>query len=205
MRSWNELSNLHKGEIVLVIGNGPSLNDVPLEFLNKYPSFGTNRIYLLDDFTPTYYVAVDPLAIKPSIDEIKQIDCLAKFISDPWHYRFDAYPLNSSVIPLFSREPDKWIYEGYTVTYVCLQIAFFMGFTTVLLVGVDHNYVEDGSNYFTPEYNNGSDEWGPTNLTQSGIAYKIAKTVFDDDGRRIVNLTPGSKLDVFERGEIAEW
>jgi hypothetical protein len=207
MSSWNALHNKHKDEVGLVIGNGPSLSDVPLDFLNKYPSFGTNRIYLLDGFTPTYYAAVDPLAIKPFIGDIDLLDC-DKFISS----RFvrdgpidDAYPLWSSILPSFSRTPDLWIYEGYTVTYVCLQLAFYMGFTTVLLVGVDHNYTKDGVNHFDKEYINGVVGWEVPDLERSEYAYHMAKTVFEHDGRRIVNLTPGSKLDVFERGEIADY
>ena len=207
MKSWKELSNQHKDETALVIGNGPSLNDVPLDFLRKYTSFGTNRIYLLDGFTPTYYVAVDPIGIVASFETIKNMDC-DKFISS----RFvggrlidGVYPLWSSVLPSFSRTPDLWIYEGYTVTYVCLQLAFYMGFTTVLLVGVDHNYTDDGADHFDTEYNNGMVGWEVHNLEQSGYAYHMAKTVFEHDGRRIVNLTPGSKLDVFERGEIKDY
>ena len=61
--NWRDLADKHRGETCLIIGNGPSLNDVPLEFLHKYPSFGTNRIYLKEGFTPTYYCSVNPLVI----------------------------------------------------------------------------------------------------------------------------------------------
>ena len=58
------MKNRHKGETALVIGNGPSLSDMPLGFLTMYHSFGTNRIYLLDGFMPDYYVAVNNLVIE---------------------------------------------------------------------------------------------------------------------------------------------
>ena len=88
------MRNRHKGDTALVIGNGPSLNDVPLEFLTRYKSFGTNRIYLLDGFTPTYYVAVDPVAIEPFIREIRKLES-EKFIAAYYtpDQLTDAHPL----------------------------------------------------------------------------------------------------------------
>jgi len=216
--SWSELNNKHKGETALVIGNGPSLNDVPLDFLQKYPSFGTNRIYLLDGFVPTYYAAVNPLVIEQFNYDIERMEC-EKFIAYFYtkHLLPDAHPLWSSVLPAFSRTPDLWIYEGYTVTYVCLQLAFFMGFTTVLLVGCDHSFefegepnaialaVGDDVNHFHPDYFSNGRKWNNPDLVRSGYAYHMARTVFEHDGRKIINLTPGSKLDVFERGDIKDY
>jgi hypothetical protein len=216
--SWNSIKNKHKGETGIVIGNGPSLSDVPLEFLGFYPSFGTNRIYLLDGFTPDYYVAVTDLVIQQFNDEIRKLEC-RKFIKEIYtrHLIEDAYPLNSSVTPGFSREPDKWIYEGYTVTYVCLQLAFYMGFETILLVGVDHKFKFEGEpnevvrstgadvNHFHKDYFGRGIRWYNPDLYRSMQAYRMANLVFENAGRKIMNLTPGSALDVFEKGDIAEW
>jgi len=33
--NWNEIYNRHKGETCLIIGNGPSLRNVPLAFLQN--------------------------------------------------------------------------------------------------------------------------------------------------------------------------
>ena len=144
--SWKRLQDKHKGETGLVIGNGPSLNQIPLDFLRKYPTFGTNKIFLLDGFQPTYYCAVNPLVIEQVGNTICDIDYEAKFIT-AWytqHLVTDGLPLNGSQYPSFSRTPHEWIYEGHTVTYVCLQLAFFMGFETVLLVGCDHRFARAG-------------------------------------------------------------
>jgi len=219
MSSWKELSNKHKGEVGLVVGNGPSLKEIPLDFLGKYPSFGTNRIYLLDGFIPTYYAAVNSLVIEQFSSEINLMECekfvTARFLMDGTIA--SAHPLYSSTLPCFSRHPDDYVYEGYTVTYVCLQLAYFMGFETVLLVGVDHSYEFKGGanalsqakgddvNHFHPDYFGDGVLWHTPDLEQSKWAYQMAKTVFEADGRKILNLTPGSALDVFEKGDIAEW
>lgn len=209
--------NIHSGETGLIIGNGPSLKNVPLEFLKKYTSFGTNRIYLMDGFTPTYYVSVNPLVVEQSIEQINGLTS-AKFIPKQFASRIPgAFPLVSHYSPCFSMNPRAYVYEGYTVTYVCMQLAYFMGFDTVLLVGVDHRFSFQGSpneervaegpdpNHFHPEYFSNGTHWNNPDLERSEESYRMAKDVFDRDGKRIINLTDGSALDIFEKGEVENW
>lgn len=215
MTGWDELEGKHKGETCLIIGNGPSLNKVPLEFLKKYPSFGTNRIYLLDGFQPTYYVSVNPLVIEQSIERINELGSV-KFLPSRFAHG-NTLPLVSHYSPSFSMNPRVYIYEGYTVTYVCMQLAYFMDFDTVLLVGVDHRFEFRGSpneevvsdrpdpNHFSKDYFGQGVKWNNPDLEQSEISYQMAKTVFENDNKRIVNLTEGSALNVFEKDEVKNW
>jgi hypothetical protein len=213
--NWNDLQNKHAGQVGLIIGNGPSLRDVPLEFLKKYPSFGTNRIYLLDGFQPTYYVSVNPLVIEQSTEQIHGLNSI-RFLPKQ-HAINDDLPLVSYHSPTFSMNPRAYIYEGYTVTYVCMQLAYFMGFDTVLLVGVDHRFEYHGSpneevvskgpdpNHFHPDYFGKGVKWNNPDLARSELAYRMAQEVFYNDGRKIINLTKGSALEVFEKGNINDW
>jgi hypothetical protein len=213
---WYKLEGCHAGKTGIIIGNGPSLKDVPINFLTKYPSFGTNRIYLLDGFTPTYYVCVNPLVAEQSIDEINALPC-QKFVCEKWAYKFDnCLPLVSNYRPHFSLNPQAYIYEGYTVTFACMQIAHWMDFDTILLVGVDHKFTFTGQpnqemvlegddpNHFSPDYFKCT-RWNNPDLVRSAQAYHLAKTAYENYGKRIINLTEGSALDVFEKGVIAEW
>ena len=201
----------------IIVGNGPSLNDIPLELLNKYPTFGTNRIYLLEGFTPTYYVSVNPLVIEQSIDEINALQAEEKYIrANLAHLIPGSYPLHNAQAWTFSRDPLTYIFEGFTVTYVCMQLAFWMGFETVLLVGVDHYFKVKGNpneqqkmkgddpNHFTPEYFKGAD-WNLPDLANSERSYNIAKRVYEKAGRRIINLTTKTALDIFPKGDYREW
>jgi hypothetical protein len=182
-----------------------------LTFLRKYPTFGTNRIYLLDSFTPTYYASVNPLVIEQSAAEIDAMDC-TKFIRAELADKIaGAFPLYSAQVVTFSKDPLKYVYEGFTVTYVCMQLAYWMGFTTALLVGVDHRFTVEGQpnqevvsqgddpNHFAPDYFGKGVVWNNPDLARSEQAYRVAKLNFEHDGRKIVNLTPRSALDVFER------
>jgi len=211
------MKNIHAGETCLIIGNGPSLKDIPLSFLNRYPSFGTNRIYLLDGFTPTYYASVNPLVIEQSLAEINDLDC-TKFVRMDYGQKITgSYPLISAKVPMFSKDPLKCVYEGFTVTYVCMQLAFWMGFTTALLVGVDHRFTFEGKpnqemisrgedvNHFHKDYFGEGVIWNNPDLHRSEMAYRMAKLNFEKDGRTIINITPGSALDVYERGDWQKW
>ena len=215
--NWYEFEGKHRGEAAVIIGNGPSLRDVPLSFLKEYPSFGTNRIYLLDGFEPTYYVSVNPLVIEQSIEQIKNIRSF-KFLPNKFCSYFDnVAPLESRNYPCFSMNPAAYIYEGYTVTYVCMQIAYYMDFDNILLVGIDHRFTFDGKpnqevisqgedqNHFHPGYFGAGVRWNNPDLERSAEAYQMAKEVYDRSGKRIINLTKGTALNVFEKGRLEEW
>lgn len=210
--------NKHLGETCIIIGNGPSLNDIPLDLLNAYPTFGTNKIWKLKGFTPTYYASVNPEPIKQSIKQINKMKCEAKFIRHTLADQIDgAFPLRSGGFWTFSKDPANYVFEGYTVTYVCMQLAYWMGFQTVLLVGVDHYFdvkgapnelqVADGKdpNHFDPTYFADGDTWNLPDLDNSERAYNIAKRVFEKSGRRIINLTTKTALDVFPRDDYCNW
>ncbi|MFM6402276.1 MAG: hypothetical protein ACKPFF_36830, partial [Planktothrix sp.] len=73
-----QFHNKHLGQRCVIIGNGPSLNEMDLSFLKHEICFATNKIYLgfeRWEFLPTYYVAVNPFVIEQSVDEIREIPC----------------------------------------------------------------------------------------------------------------------------------
>jgi hypothetical protein len=202
----------------LVLGNGPTLKDMPRELLAKYPTFGSNRVYLLGNFTPTYYACVNNVMLQQIIPEILPLQC-EKYIKAKFsHLVPDSTPLNDiGCDGLFSFHPDKYVWEGYTVTYVLLQLAYWKGFEEVGLLGVRHEYNCEGKpnelqritgediNHFAPDYMPPGFVWNLPDLENSERAYGMAKQVYTSAGRRIVNLTPGTKLEVFEKGDYTEW
>lgn len=208
---WRETRDCHKGQACLVLGNGKSLAAESNETLCKLPSFGTNRIYLRQGFEPTYYVCVNELVAGQYKQDIENIGSI-KFVTDRVPMK-GVIPLRSNHIMAFSKDPSKYICEGYTVTYVCLQLAYHMGFKTVYLLGVDHSYKFDGEpngillahgedpNHFDPHYFSDGKIWNAPDLENSERAYRIARRVYEEDGREIINLTPDSKLDVFLRSK----
>jgi len=214
--NWSDFHNKHMGETGLIIGNGPSLNEIPLDFLKSYPSFGSNRIYL--KFEPDYYASVNPLVVSQYCHEIDKIKSV-KFISETqgvhWMIQ-DCLSLRSNGMAIFSFWPDKWIYEGHTVTYVLMQLAYYMGFKRILLVGVDHRFTYDGApneqrkmegadpNHFDPNYFAGA-QWNNPDLEMSAKAYRMAQVAYTNNNREIINITPGSALDIFPKQDWRTW
>jgi hypothetical protein len=211
--------NLHQGESCVIIGNGPSLKRMDLSWLKNRYTFGLNRIYLLFPelgFTTTYFVSVNRLVLEQSGQEIEKIK-IPKFIN--WRWK-NYLKLTDQMVYLrhprgrelnFSKNPGEKIWEGSTVTYVALQLAYYMGFTTVYLIGVDHNFKTQGSphkvivsegedpDHFHPDYFGKGFKWMLPDLKRSEQAFQIAKEVFESGGRRIIDATLDGKLDIFSK------
>lgn len=220
MKSLHRFFRMHTGETCVIIGNGPSLDKTPLEDLQRsYLTFGSNMIYR-KPFYPDYYCIIDEYMLRACLP-LPPMDNTTLFL------RAEARVLeNNPIYPIvaggFSLDASNFIVMGGTVTFALLQLAFYMDFDTILLVGVDHNYPKSSKNgrrlfihhgddpdHFTcvdgePYFKEGV-TFAPPELTGTTEAYSIAKEVFEKTGKRIVNLTPGSQLKVFEKGKIEEW
>ncbi|MFX0194960.1 MAG: 6-hydroxymethylpterin diphosphokinase MptE-like protein [Candidatus Hodarchaeota archaeon] len=213
-------ANRHQGERCFIIGNGPSLNRMDLRPLAREITFGLNRIYLLFDkigFATTYYVSVNMLVLEQCAAEIQNLDT-TRFIG--WDARrwFRARPdllfirsIGNLGTPFFMRDIRQGVWEGATVTYVAMQIAYYMGFKRVILIGVDHNFVTTGlphsivvsegadRDHFVPDYFGKGFRWQLPDLQTSELAYRLARGQFESSGREILDATVKGKLDVFPK------
>jgi hypothetical protein len=221
IRSKQKLStfkDIHKGERCFIIGNGPSLKNTDLHRLRDEYTFGMNRIYLMFpelDFTTTYYLSVNNLVIEQCVEEIRSLP-MPKFIS--WRARSLFSPTPDTIYlfttytgPKFARDARERLWEGATVTYTALQLAFHMGFSQVILIGVDHNFVTKGApnttvvsegddpNHFHAAYFGKGFRWQLPDLETSERAYHMAKDIYSLSGRQVLDATLGGKLTVFPK------
>ncbi len=221
VRALRAYRDRHRGERCFIIGNGPSLRRTDLSLLRGEVTFGMNRIYLLFPqlgFTTTYYVAVNNLVIEQCAAEIRALP-MPKFITwrarrwlmdDPGVIFLDTDYTGPAT---FARDVTGRVFEGSTVTYVALQLAYHMGFEEVILVGVDHSFqtrgpanatvVSEGEdpNHFHPAYFGRGFRWQLPDLQASEAAYRLARQAFEADGRRVLDATVGGKLTVFPKVE----
>lgn len=211
--------NLHEGEDCFIIGNGPSLNEMNLEKLNNYYSFGLNKIHLIFekvDLDLSYHVAVNKLVIEQIKEELetKEFGC-PSFIS---YTASKELPDDlNNIIKIhtrgrwsFYKELTDKICEGYTVTYVAMQIAYYMGFKRVFLIGVDHNFAqkgdpneeqlmsEDDVNHFHPDYFKGN-HWHLADIEGNEASYALAKHQYHADNRQILDATVDGELQIFPK------
>jgi hypothetical protein len=217
-----QLRNTHTNERCFILGNGPSLRRTDLSRLRDEFTFGLNRIYLLFPelgFSTSCLVSVNDLVLEQCFQEIAALD-LPKFIT--WRARrwFPADPQTIFIDSdftgpeTFAAQPTGRIFEGFTVTYVALQLAFHLGFSEVVLVGVDHNFVTQGPanlavvsegedpDHFTPDYFGEGFRWQLPDLAGSERAYRLAGRAYDAAGRRVIDATVGGKLTVFPKADF---
>jgi len=112
----------------------------------------------------------------------------------------------------FQSDITQSMYTGGTVTFATLQLAYYMGFKEVIIIGMDHNFVEKGrpnkteirtadkdESHCHPDYFPKGIKWQLPNLYRSEIAYALARKAFENDGRRILDATIGGKCEVFKK------
>jgi hypothetical protein len=216
------LRNAHRGETCVILGNGPSLKELKPDELDGQTTFCLNRGYLWwegSGRTPSYYVAVNDLVVEQFHREIAALPCPV-FL--PWLHRSRIRSVANAIFfevrwdHRFTTDASHGLCPNATVTNAALQLAYHMGFSTAVLLGIDHHFVEQGnphacirqrggdSNHFRPDYFGDGTLWNLPDLAQSERGYALARAAFEADGRRIVNATPGTALDVFERAPLAE-
>ena len=218
------LKDAHRGQRCVLVANGPSLNRMDLSFLRHEHVIGLNKIYLgmrRFGFYPRYFVAINPKVLAQGAAQIRAMSCV-KFLGS--HATAAGlsedsltYLLNTNEPPeRFSRDLARGLHEGWTVTYAALQVAWYLGFQEVVLIGLDHRYqftgqpnaaqVIDGPdpNHFSEAYFGGGQAWDTPDLAQSEESYRIAREVFAASGRRIVDATLGGACTVFDKAHYQD-
>lgn len=223
---------IHPGERCVIIGNGPSLNDLDLTKLKSEYTIGVNGIFYATDqmgFDLSYYVVEDTMVIRDNLEAIKAYPAGHKFFPTIYRDQVGEAPnvsyfmMNrgfyepsspSFCVPRFSTDPSQRLYSGQSVTIINLQLAYYMGFSEIVMIGMDFSYIVpegskvDGSditsigddpNHFHPDYFGKGKIWKDPKLDRVRANYQLAKVIYEADGRRIVNATPGGKLDLFDR------
>ncbi len=224
--------NIHLGQKCFIIGNGPSLRKTDLSLLKNDIIFAVNSFYLMTDeigIQPTYYVVEDNHVVEDNLERINQIQAKAKFFPDKyasviaqkpnvffmptdWSCYFKSKPQYQN--PDFSDDISKRICAGQTVTYLNLQIAYYMGFSEVYLIGLDFSYDipksadiegltiisnEDDPNHFHPSYFGKGKKWHFPKLNSCLNSYRKAKAFYEKNGTAVYNATIGGRLELFER------
>ena len=206
----------HRGERCFILGNGPSLKDMDLTPLRHEITIGLNRIYLLFPslgFTTTYLASINPHVLRQWRDDFLALP-IPKFLS--WSMRSE-FPVRGDIALVYSDNSRETfnadvatgVWEGGTVTYVALQLAFFMGFDDVILIGVDHSFQTPGPahqlvtssgsdpDHFHPDYFGKGVQWQLPDLEMSERGYRLAERAYSAAGRRVRNATLGGRLKIF--------
>jgi len=159
-------------------------------------------------------VAVNPYVIAQNSTFYNRTTLLLFLDSAGTQHIFSRYNvafLHTLGLPKFARDCSISVFDGFTVTFVALQLAFHIGFREVALIGCDHDYAtkgpanktvisgENDPNHFDPKYFAGGVKWQLPDLLNSELYYTLARDVYQQADRKIYNATEGGKLEVFQR------
>jgi hypothetical protein len=215
------LKNKYKGKRCFIIGNGPSLKPEDLEKLKGEITFASNKIYKIFPKTtwrPTFYMVVDPVVLKENVEDINFVEAKTKFTLNVYKSLFKAdiffnNNLGKNKRGAFSSNIMESLFSSGTVSYHLLQIAHYMGFSEVYLLGHDYSYkgaisktkdlslLKEGDHsqlYFIKDYIR-ADEKKPGEAPEEIYhGMEKAKCAYENSGRKVYNATRVSFLDVFE-------
>lgn len=217
--------NIHKDKRCFIICTGPSLTVDDLDMLKNEITFAMNSILLLYEktkFRPTYYGVIDEgVFLKLQNDIVKYgAESNAVFVSRRCtkHIKYGTLPYNWYEIPInvayhtydrwfknkfwakFSDDAYEGVYDMYSVTHFLIQIAVYMGFKEIYLIGADCNQRVGKQIHFI-EYGV-PDASLDTARERNICGYMEIKKYCDMHDVTVYNATRGGELEIFERRKL---
>ena len=216
------LKNKYKGERCFVICTGPSLTIDDLNLLKGEYTFGMNSISLLydkTDFRPSFFGCIDEGVFLKMYDNIQKYDDdrIPVFISGRaakhcdlkphWYeipvnvayHTYDRWVKNKFWCK-FSDDAYAGVYDMYSVTHFLIQIAVYMGFKDIYLLGCDCNQVPGKQVHFK-DY--GVPDASIDTARERNInGFEEVKRYCDTHDVTVYNATRGGMLEVFERVDL---
>lgn len=215
------LRNKYVGERCFIVATGPSLTIADLEAIKGEYSFSMNSICKLFNQTswrPTYFGIQDSLVYEKLEQDIqnnvkspvlvgsnlkKDFKISEEYIEFPFnHYYHEAQKDVNKYFVKFSDDCYEIVYDGYSVTYSLLQIAIYMGFKEIYLLGTDCNYELGKKNHIVDS--GYVDPNAYSSYKRLMIGYEELDKYARQHNINIINCTRGGKLELFQRKSLEE-
>ncbi|PLY08728.1 MAG: hypothetical protein C0626_12840 [Arcobacter sp.] len=204
-----ELKDRFKDKTCFILGQGSSFHEFDKSLLkdqftiifgNHFESINSN------DFEPTFFIESDKLFLNENISTIKNIH--TKYLFLPKSYKKRIKEKNSSYYfysedftyfnyfdknyrkTKFSKDISKKLYISSSTLHLCLQLAYYLGFRKIYLLGIDLNYASENLTI-----DRDTTKYGLNLIVKD---FKKAKKVFEKDKREIINLSKNSILKMFK-------
>ena len=220
------LKNREAGKRIFILANGPSLNQTDVDRLCEEVTIASNAIFLLFDkkrFRPTYYTIEDYLVAE---DRRHEASCLKgcwklfpedvrKFIPPDERTIYVNFLRQYEGFPKFTDDFRRRVYWGGTVTFMNMQLAYYLGASKIYLIGFDHNYAPpttkdhvqgtvitsatSDANHFDSRYFGPGYRWHDPKVERMDEAYRVTRAYFEEHGVQVFNATAGGNLEVFQR------
>jgi len=186
-------------------------------------TIGSNGIFLLFPevgFRTTFVTVEDRVFAEDRAHELNALHGTMKLFPHDLAYCITAdddtlyldFRRSYPAFPQFSDDLSRQAFWGVTVTFLNLQLAWYLGCAPVYLIGFDHEYKTQAStssgpvvstspdeSHFHPGYIGPGYRSYPPMLERMEMSYRAAKTFLEERGVAVYNATAGGKLDVYPR------
>ena len=223
-----KFKNKYQGKRCFICATGPSLTQEDVEMLKDEYTIGVNSICAMYPNTwwrPKFYVFQDYTIYEmygdwfnregktivfsgdPLVGYVRGVKIREKCIRFPVNWAYHNYAgIKGKPYVYFSDDCYEKVYSGYTVTYSAIQLAMYMGFKEIYLLGVDCNYNSGKKNHFvnTKKEFIRTSQGARKECAQQMLAYQKAKEAAERKNVRIYNVSRGGKLEIFPRINLEE-
>lgn len=192
-----QVNGRHKGETIIVLGNGPSLRDFDFQKIASRTTIGVNRINRI--FNPDYVLFLDKEAWGHYGGGIqagrpKEIFCPNAIRNHVPHFvtlfgKFEPIVVGD----ILSHDFDAGLFWGYTSILPAINLAYVFGAHKVVMLGVD---MHDGRHFDNDEDMPGY--WGSLDRIMHDFVRIKTMTNNPDHNFRIYNGNPQSAIRVFD-------
>lgn len=217
------LKGRYQGKRCFIVCTGPSLTKEDLQLIKDEYTFGMNSIckYIeLEGWVPTFYGIQDNKVFESLGESVEASSkCQMRFVCNKIYKRkkldksWIRFPLNTSYNAYNSSVHKKYqvkfsddcysvVYNGYSITYSLIQIAVYMGFSKIFILGADNSYNPNGKHHFVETGHVSKDAYNYTSKFNAG--YESAKKYIEGKNISIVNVTRGGALEVFQRANLED-
>ena len=173
----SKFKDIHKGERCFIMGNGPSLKDVDFSLLENEIVFGVNHIMKVPGWEKAHinywtcidddYLGVMPNAVYTFYEEIKKlqgkgISCFIPFEAERY-FRFhgldtvldlnyinmqEQYQSIDHTMRIRDIDLTRFMMNGCNVVLASINIAIYMGFSEIYLLGCNQTVLQAQILYF---------------------------------------------------------
>ena len=153
-----------KSDTAIVIGSGPSLHFADLELIKQCTSIAVNSSILKVPFADYYFTCDFGMTVWHSWEILKDLSCKIVLYNVDVGFRYlerltkeDTFRgISDKRVKYFSMHGNgyvlrRWTHSlirGSTSTQVAVNYAYALGFTKIVLVGCDNQYVDGKYHYY---------------------------------------------------------
>ncbi len=220
------MKNIHRGKRIFIIATGPSLTLDDVNMLKDEYTMGLNsffRMYEKIDWRPTYYALLDENGMSrykkngviPEVQNLAKDKCFMNSTSKSLTRSAKTIFVHLSKLDhfinygslRFKYSPDALfgMYDFYTITNTAIQLAMYMGFQDIYIIGVDNNFIGPKEHF---EETRGDAK----HTIESGLhtqmvmdaGYKEMRRIADKAGVNVYNATRGGRVEAFPRVKLED-